>query len=203
MYWRAMLILPMIVLASCEQEIPDLTVPGEFSQPRWQLKPGYDFIDGLEHIRVTLSVENPIIEQGKKIDFEVRFDWLSEGNLYNPFFDPNIPPPAALAVFDSKKHFVGDLFRENPHLPFIGRMEITDGDWWGMPARDYMGIHILRSLEIVTDENEPPEPKVIGPGKYLAQLIYFKSNWKGPLPTEESFRSNWVEFVVVANEAMK
>lgn len=214
MNWRPLLAVVVLgMLISCQQDVSGDRADGNASTTRnsrisWELKPGYDYLHYSKSIKATLSVDHQRIFEGGAIDFEVRFD--NPGSvvfLYNPFFYPNIPLPAALAVFDSNEHFVGDLLAGDPHLPFTGRRSTIDRDWIILRTSDYVGAHLIQTSQVApTDVRQPIGMRLLAPGKYTVQLILFRAfaetdpYWKRTLPMDELFRSNLVQIEIVAKQ---
>jgi hypothetical protein len=87
------------------------------------------------------------------------------GYVYNPFFVPVCDAPAALALYDKDKHFLGEyLYHEgsNAGTPV--------GSFVAIPASGYAGA----TIKIFANKMASSGVK-ISPGTYYLQVIYFNA----------------------------
>lgn len=121
---------------------------------------------------------------------------------YNLYWDPLIPMPGRLALYNPQKRYVCDLMESMGG----SRKSIAARDWAEVPAFCYMGRLLSTSLPY-------PSYKVIPPGKYYLQVIYLPRLLMFPSESNASafnydehtelFRSNAVPITVVDQPSVK
>jgi hypothetical protein len=221
MRWTVVLSTVMLLLAtSCaeNQEVgssAENSTSGAAATTRqheiiWDQKPGYDYDHYDTHLSAALSVENATIIEGQDITFDVRFNCSSGYTwMFNPFFYPNISPPAALAVFDANGTYFGDLLSHG-WLPYTGRRIPTEHDCVSVAAKGYVGAHISRMPVVPSLYEESPLQRQLQPGNYTIQMIVYNYFINEPLvgadgllqnktwDQHELFRSNPVNIKIVS-----
>jgi len=129
------------------------------------------------------------------VDIRLYNDTGEEHSYYNLYWNPFIPMPARLALYDSQKHYVCDL------LERMGgsRTTVTPRFWADIPASGYAGMLLSASLPY-------PTYITLTPGQYYLQMIYLPRVVQSPSAPEpifdsdhtELFRSNVVPITVLA-----
>jgi hypothetical protein len=143
------------------------------------------------------------VKESFTVDIRLYNDSSDAMNCYNLYWDSLIPMPGRLALYDSQKRYVCDLLER-----LEGSQEsITAHDWAEVPVSGYVGMLLGASLPY-------PSYKVIPPGKYYLQVIYFQrvvrpfseTNMRGdtpdPMSQSELFRSNAVPITVIDQSAV-
>jgi len=136
------------------------------------------------------------------VDIRLYNDGGDAINCYNLYWDPLIPTPGRLALYDSQKRYACDLMESMGG----SRKSIAARDWAEVPAFCYLGRLLGTSLPY-------PSYKVIPPGKYYLQVIYLPRLLLFPSESNSSafnydehtelFRSNAVPITVVDQSAVK
>ena len=165
---------------------------------------------GMPHAHAVLSVaqtqmrqvrrgQNPSGEQFT-VDIRLYNDSGDFRNFYNLYWNPFIPEPGRLALYDSQKHYICDL------LERMGGSQTTigAGAWAGVPASGYVGMVLSVSLPYPTYITLPP-------GAYYLQVIYLprviqpfsEANTFFYSDHTELFRSNVVPITVVEQPAVR
>jgi len=120
----------------------------------------------------TLSLKKTKVAIGKRFSVDIRFTNECGGSyFYNLFFNPLVPPPAKLAIYNSKKEYIGDLLGEmrSPSHRGVG-LE----DWTLLPYC-YVGTHLMFKAGYVPETAYAYNSNLLSPGEYYLQMIYYES----------------------------
>lgn len=161
----------------------------------------------------TIATTTPIIERGQSFYIDVKFTSGSFGShtYYNVWLE-NLGwySPAALAVFDDKKVYVGNL------LSYTGgqRIGVKPENWTYIPAGRSAGASILGRIPFGL--RKMPSGKFYSPGTYYFQMIYNKSlvakkpqheaevqDFYKNYDQSEYFRSNILKIEVIEKKSEK
>lgn len=117
----------------------------------------------------TLMVEKSTVKLGEKFTVDIRFFNSGCGDdFYNTFFNPLIPFPAQLAIYDGDKKYLGDLLAWEK----FSQISVTASNWTSIASDSYVG----SILGPFTAGNFPPNgPGKIPAGDYYIQMIYNKT----------------------------
>lgn len=169
--------------------------------------------NGFPKAHAVLTVSQAIIQQTRQdeapgndyftADIRLYNDGGDAISCYNLYYDPLIPMPARLALYDSQKRYVCDLLERTQG----SQKSIAARDWAEVPAFCYLGRLLGASLPY-------PSYKVIPPGDYYLQVIYLPRLIQTFLESSKShafdfsehtelFRSNAVPITVVDQAAVK
>ena len=120
----------------------------------------------------TLSLKKTKVEIGKEFSIDIRFTNESGGAyFYNLFFNPRIRPPAKLAIYNSKKEYIGDLLNE---MRATGCRGAIPEDWTPLPYC-YVGTHLASKAGYVPETVYASNYNLLPPGEYYLQMIYYES----------------------------
>lgn len=168
--------------------------------------------DGYPRNHAVLAVPQPSVRQVRRgavpsneifaVDVCLYNDIGDTRSFYNLYWDPLIPMPGRLGLYDSQKRYVCDLLEK-----FGGSEKtIAASDWAEVPASGYVGKILYVSLPY-------PSYIVTPPGKYYLQVIYLPRLLLFPSESNSSafnydehtelFRSNAVPITVVDQPAVK
>ncbi|GAB4160527.1 MAG: hypothetical protein Tsb009_37860 [Planctomycetaceae bacterium] len=130
--------------------------------------------------RSTISIKDKKLFIGSILEIDVKFtSRSSEYKFYNPFFKSRLKEPARIALFDSRKQFVGDLTTDL--FPFFGhgyKLLEPSSDWVSVPFGGTVGT----TLTVQVPPGNMREH--IKPGIYYVQLIYYRA-FASDLPTKK------------------
>ena len=87
--------------------------------------------------KTTLTLNKTKVKAGEEFGADIRF--LNKGGghkFFNPFLNTLMPRPAELAIFDSKKKYVGNLLATFDGSHVRGE---TDQDWTYIASSAYVG----------------------------------------------------------------
>lgn len=130
-----------------------------------------DLNDGLYQGKATISVQHVKIARGADVALDARYINHGVPYLFNPYFNRLTDQPAILAIFDSEKHYIGDLRRQV--LGSYVRPGI--GDWVQIPAGGYAGVTLGFTAGMVPGTQFMGRGNELPAGKYYVQLIYRRS----------------------------
>ncbi len=120
----------------------------------------------------SLSLKEAQIEIGKKFSVDIRFTNKSGGAyFYNPFFNRLIPLSAKLAIYNSKKEYIGNLL----YWEGGSRKNVASNDWKFIPADSYVGTPLTFTAGYVPDTAHGVTSNLLPLGEYYLQMIYYKS----------------------------
>jgi hypothetical protein len=105
-----------------------------------------------------------VVAQGDALRLRVRYEFGAM-DLYNPFFNEEIPASAAAAVFDHNKRFVGDLL-----LRRSNKVRAPDLKDWIISAQGGF-IEIDRKLPTTCIGRDGKEFQ-LAEGKYFLQVVF-------------------------------
>ena len=191
---------------------PNLPMPALSSTSVLSLKlpPVYPFRDAYEFVpynmplaHAVLSItptrvrqvrvgDNPSAEDFT-VDIRLYNDSGDSHSFYNLYWNPFIPMPGRLALYDAQKNYLCDL------LESMGGSRSTNISraWANIPASSYVGKILYRSL--------PYPTYFVPPGTYYLQMIYLPCFALSPAEAakisdqnnSEVFRSNAVQITVL------
>jgi hypothetical protein len=110
-----------------------------------------------------------VLKRGQPFTTQITFHNTGGGAyFFNPFFNALIDLPAELAIFDSRKEYIGNL------LYWEGGSRRTPGrdDWtfiWG----GFVGTSIERMAGYVPGTKYGSAGSLLPPGTYYIQMIYY------------------------------
>lgn len=120
------------------------------------------------HGSATIKAPNVPIRVGEKFDLELRFaNQSSEWTFFNPFFERELPVPAALAVYDAEKKYVGNYFAFHRRR----QRDAEERHWVLIPRGGFVGT----TFELLAGRlpgTNTATPSLL-PGKYYLQAIFF------------------------------
>ena len=120
----------------------------------------------------TLSLKKTKVEIGKEFSIDIRFtNECGGGYFYNLFFDPRIRPPAKLAIYNSKKEYIGDILGG---MRSLGCRRTISEDWIPLPYC-YVGTHLIFKAGYVPGTAYASNYNLLPPGEYYLQMIYYES----------------------------
>jgi hypothetical protein len=209
---------PLAVTGDQKPSLPPASFLGDpllGSTSPYPFRDAYDYAPhGYPEFRAVLTVPQTHVRQVRQgvvssaeifaVDIRLCNDTGDVRSFYNLYWDPFIPMPGRLALYDSQKKYVCDL------LERMGGSEetIATSDWASVPASAYIGKILYVSLPY-------PSYKVTPPGKYYLQVIYLqrvvrppsetnlRADTPDPIGQSELFRSNAVPITVVNQSAAK
>jgi hypothetical protein len=156
-----------------------------------------------------LKVVDSVLKRGQPFTTQITFHNTGGGAyFFNPFFNTLIDLPAQLAIFDSRKEYIGDL------LHWVGGSRRSTGpnDWtfiWG----GFVGTSFERTAGYVPGTKYDSVRNPLPPGTYYIQMIYHGvflhphqelkhkqeiDDWK-TFDKKELFRSNVIKIDLVDN----
>jgi hypothetical protein len=192
---------------ACVSAAPIAEYPAKAAYP---LKSGNSIIQGW----AVLSITGQDFRAYDRAFFEIRFYSSTSGgggSLYNPCFDPTLPYPAALAVFDAENRYVGDYLSLFSHSHRV----IGPAAWTSVPAGSVIGGVIQQIAGWVPAPGENRVKKALPPGTYYVQAIFYNAfigfdsrvprrfspedsaEMNGHFDKSELFRSNAVEIHII------
>ena len=125
-----------------------------------------------------LNVDKPEIKLGSKYTIDIRFFNTGGGeNFYNPFFTGLIPLPAQLAIYDSKKKYLGDRLYMSE---IISRRLASANDWIFVASNSYVGT-LLGPFTAGYLNGTQKLPA----GEYYLQMIYYRA-YLAPKPAPDA-----------------
>src|SRR5262245_41055627 len=125
-----------------------------------------------ERGRVEIAIKGTTLRRGELAALDYTF-FNTNGSywVYNWQFSSLIPLPGQLAIYDSEKHYIGDLIQWEGG----SRKGAGDDDWLFL----YGGCHIGRAIGFRTGyvplTKYGTTQNLLPPGKYFIQLILYKT----------------------------
>jgi hypothetical protein len=126
-----------------------------------------------------LNIDEPQLHRGERYSVEYTF-YNTRGSywLYNWAFNGLVPLPGQLAIYDSKKEYIGDLLR------FVGgsRRTVGDNDWVFLHEGSHLGRRIELTAGYVPGTPYDSMRNLLPAGHYYIQLILYRA-FLSPNPT--------------------
>jgi len=123
----------------------------------------------------TLSTQQTSLLIGQYLLLQVQFrNTGAPHDFYNATFDPNIPAPAVLAIYDAKGRYLGNL------LPAWQTAVPEPDAWVTLPT----GAAVDGSISVPTDKFPENGQIQLRPGNYTVQLVYTQA-YLAPRPAPE------------------
>jgi hypothetical protein len=159
-----------LILVFCVAQMASGAAP----QPWWKRNVPFKEAYSLEHSvgpegSAILTLANTKLKVGEKFMVDIRFeDGGVGGSVFNPFFNPLLPAPAALVMYNAKKEFVGNYL-----APTSGsRSTPGSADYPFLPGNDcYVGV----KLTFWAGHGTGFEGKSMPPGKYYLQVVFYRA----------------------------
>jgi hypothetical protein len=132
------------------------------------LQPQRELAEDSRNGRATIVLGSDKVTVGDAFTLDVRYDSRRLCTVYNPFFHPLVEPPAALAIFDQEKQYLGDLTLRDAgsYRPpsFLEWVQVGERAYAGCTLKFVAG-HVPNSPFNRAETRLPP-------GKYYLQMIY-------------------------------
>jgi hypothetical protein len=119
-----------------------------------------------------LSLPERTLQRGKRYTADYTFRNTGGGYwVYNPLFMRLIPLPGQLAIYNSKKEYVGDL------IEWEGGSQkgVTADDWFFLYDGSHVGTGLDFTAGYVPMTRNGSMNSLLPPGQYFIQLILYKS----------------------------
>lgn len=122
--------------------------------------------------RVQIVIENATLRRGEAATVDFTF-FNTNGSywVYNWRFMRLIPLPGQLAIYDSEKHYIGDLIKWERG----SRKGVGDDDWLFLVGPCHFGEPIGFRVGYVPLTKYGTERNLLPPGNYFIQLILYKA----------------------------
>jgi hypothetical protein len=118
-----------------------------------------------------LSVKPLKLRAGEKVAIDITYASRSSGHqVFNPFFSANLPPPAALMVYDAEKQVIGNyLAQRGESLKSAGK-----DDWVYLPAPNArVGTVLSQVAGQVPETQWARASRRLPPGRYYVQVVFY------------------------------
>ena len=162
---KKIIIISIIILVSCPTLLLSEETKVAFSKQQ-------DLNIGSYRGCALLSVKNSQIEIGQKFSVDTRFTNKSGGAyFYNPFFGRLILLSAGLAIYNSKKEYIGNLL----YWERGSQKTVTSNDWQFIPGGCYVGTPLTFTAGYVPGTAHGVMSNLLPPGEYYLQMIYYKA----------------------------
>lgn len=115
----------------------------------------------------TIAVSEQRVDASGWVEFDVRFSLQDgTGKVFNPFFNPLLPLPASVAVYDADHRYLGNCVE----LPVGSRRRAGPDDRVQIWPGGYAGARLRRPAGALPS-GQPGKP--LPPGKYYVQAIFY------------------------------
>ena len=204
----------LILVTGAQPQRPESDGRGAASdaKPKIELELKYDLSAGSTGGRCVLSFRRDEYtscgrvqaNRGEEVILDIRFKPRSPELFYNPFFDPSIPLPGCLAIFDSEGQYLGNSVP--PCCPDAARSP-ADRDWFFVGG-GYVGTTRRLTAGRLPSAIGATKSSSLPSGTYYFQVILYKRFIlfrNRPIAellkaTQEVCRSNIVELRIVDDQ---